>query len=144
MTQISIERLDEMFLRANLSREQLHDAYRALGGKLFRNYQFRKMWKPERPSLFQCYITSELIYWYTLAAEASSLSVCTTHIPSQPGVVHWFLVHRQKGIIDCTADQFDNYSEIDYTNSRKTFFLQSACVGPSSRAKLLAQQMGFV
>jgi len=141
MTQITQDRLEEMFRRANLNRERLHDAYRALGGKLLRNPTFRRQWSPERPSLFQCYVTSELIYWYTLSNETSSLSVCTTHIPSQPGVVHWFLTHRYKGIIDCTADQFDNYAEIDYTHSRKTFFLQTGCVGPSSRAKLLADQM---
>jgi hypothetical protein len=138
---ISNEKLDEMFLAVGVSRDNLHSCLRTMGTEYLFNQQMKDMWKPEFPSINYCYTVCEYVYWYVCGA-TTEWDIRTTDIPSTPGIKHWFLRRQDGMIIDLTADQFDNYAEMNYNDSRRSGFIQSGCIGPSKRARILATMMG--
>jgi len=133
------------------TKERLHRILTFWGPSRLKGKRMKEMWKPERPTINYCYVVTEYAYWsfhnYGFPAKCwdrnPRFSVHTTKIPSLPGITHWFLREISTGgVIDLTADQFENWEEIDYDNSRKTFFLQTGCKGPSFRALDLMYDMG--
>lgn len=144
MPRISDSELNEMFGRANVNKDMLRDSLRKMGTKYLKNERMRKMWNPSIPTINYCYVVSEFVYWYALKDKQSRLLVMTTKIPSKPGITHWFLQYKRGNLIDLTADQFENWEEIDYADgASKRFFLQTGHTGPSKRAKILAELMGY-
>lgn len=139
---ISPAKLDEMFALAGVSKDALHSSLRTMGAKHLKTKRMRDMWKEEVPTINYCYVVCDFVYWYVLW-NAGSWKVFTCKIPSLPGITHWFIKDSLGHVIDLTADQFDNHSEIEYNSGCRTVLLQSGCVGPSRRGKLLAKLMGY-
>ena len=137
---ISNEKLDDMFQAVGVSKDNLHSCLRTMGTEYLFNQQMKDMWKPEFPSINYCYTVCEYVYWYVCKA-TTEWDIRTTDIPSTPGIKHWFLRRQDGMIIDLTADQFDNYAEMNYNDSRRSGFIQSGCIGPSKRARILATMM---
>lgn len=140
---ISSLKLDEMFSRAGVSKELFHNSLKTMGVAHIKGSRMKAMWKEDRPTINYCYVACEFAYWYACRDNRSSWKVYTCNIPSLPGIKHWFMKNSLGEVIDLTADQFDNHAEIDYNNSRRSGFIQSGCIGPSRRARLLASLMGY-
>jgi hypothetical protein len=138
---ISNEKLDKMFSSVGVGKDELHTCLRTMGTDYLLNQQMKDMWKPEFPTINYCYTVCEYLYWYVCGA-TTEWDIRTTDIPSTPGIKHWFLRRTDGRVIDLTADQFDNYDEINYNDSKRSGFIQSGCIGPSKRARILATLMG--
>ena len=139
---ISNEKLDDMFHAVGVSKDNLHSCLRTMGTDHLFDQRMKDMWKPEFPSINYCYTVCEFTYWYICQA-TTEWDIRTTDIPSAPGIKHWFLKRQDGMIVDLTADQFDNHEEINYNDSKRSGFIQSGCIGPSKRARILASLMGY-
>jgi hypothetical protein len=133
--------LDEMFAIAGVSKDKLHSCLRIMGKEHLHDQRMKDMWKYEFPTINYCYTVCEYVYWYVFSA-GSEWDIRTTNILSAPRIKHWFLRRIDGQVVDLTADQFDDHSEINYNDSRRSGFLQSGCTGPSKRARILATLMG--
>lgn len=145
MQRIDSQKLERMFEVAGFSDprteiNRLHSSLLKMGKTYLKNKRMKDMWTPEYPTTNYCYVVSEYYYWNVLIFKSDDIRVKSTKIPSQPGITHWFLTINEK-VFDPTADQFSDYSEIDYDNSVNRFFLQAGFYGPSERAKILAEHM---
>lgn len=141
---IESEKLEDMFLWAKVNRSKLYDVIRNNVDSLFTDKGMRAQWTHDNPVKNCCYVVTEFAYWYPLILDRDFLEVRITTVPNLPNFKHWFLRHSISGkIIDLTAEQFDNYEEINYDDSVRRFFVPSHIPGPSKRAKLLAQEMGY-
>lgn len=125
------------FDRINLSKHYLDNALRLMGKENLKNKRMRDLWTPDYPSTCYCYNVSEFAYWYCIGPHKCSPMV--VYVPSLD-MNHWFL--DMGGVrIDLTADQFANYSDVDYTKARGKGFLPIKGGGPSRRTRLLARYM---
>ena len=139
---ISNEKLDEMFDAVGVWKPKLHACLRTMGTEHLFDQRMKDMWKPEFPTINYCYTVCEFVYWYVCQG-TTAWDIRTTDIPSTPGIKHWFLRRQDGMIVDLTADQFDNHEEINYNDSKRSGFIQSGCIGPSKRARILASLMGY-
>jgi hypothetical protein len=137
---ISDEELDNMFRVAGVTRSAMYDALRTMGAKAIKP-AFRSGWSEPNPTRGACYFVSEFAYFYL---SPKGTVPCSLVIPGDPGL-HRFLRYPTGTIIDLTAEQFPDYALIRslYPNAKTSYFLQTACTGPSKRARTLAGLLGF-
>lgn len=101
--------------------------------------EYRHRWSWDNPTAAYCYVVSEMVYWYKAPKGTTPYKLI---IPNDPAL-HRFLIYPTNDIIDLTAEQFDNYEDVCYVKAKKSMFLQTGCTGPSKRAKVLAEYMGY-
>lgn len=137
---VNLKVLNEMFVTAGLSKDSLHGALRKMGPKALKP-MFRSGWSEEFPTWCTCYFVSEFAYFYLAPKGTTPYSV---KVPGDPGT-HRFLMWPNGFIVDLTCDQFPDYELVKsvYPNAKHTMFMQTACKGPSKRAKDLAQLLGI-
>ncbi len=131
-------KLDSMFKIAGISKEKLHDSLRTMGTKQLKK-EMRHEWSPDNPTRCFCYVVSEFLYWYISPYSSDPFSLS---IEGDPWI-HRFLRWPDKTVVDLTADQFDNYELVDYNLGTRRMFLQTGGKGPSKRARILAELMGY-
>lgn len=139
--------LDFMFKVAGVDKEKLHAALRTMGTKHIKGpKEIKDQWSPENPTFFYCYVVSEMLYWYVAPKGTIPMAV---KVPGDPGL-HRFLQWPGEDsngkflqIIDLTCDQFSDINKVDYSKAKKCMFLQTGCKGPSKRARILAELMGY-
>lgn len=132
--------LDEMFLKAGLSKDALYNALRKMGPKALKP-AFRDGWSEALPVWCTCYFVSEFAYFY-LAPKGTTPYSCK--VPGDPGT-HRFLMWPDGLIVDLTCEQFPDYELVKsvYPNAKVTMFMQTGCKGPSQRARELAGHLGI-
>lgn len=146
MLLLDLPTCNDVCLAAGVVQVKLHDALRKMGKKYLKP-KYRDAWSPDRPTKNYCYVVTEFVYWYSAKQYRGKLHVYHTKSPDDPSITHWFCTYRHyhgfEYVYDLTADQFDNWTPDIYTNARRGFFIQSGCIGPSNRAKVLAELMGY-
>lgn len=129
-----------MFAQAGVNRERLLDALRQMGKKHLKKKSFKDIWSEKNPTRNYCYVVSEFVYYYLAPNGTVPYALV---VPGDEGL-HRFLKYPEDydpHIIDLTCDQFSDYSLIDYSKAKVCYFLQTACTGPSKRARILAELM---
>lgn len=89
-----------------------------------------------------CYAATEALFYMVGGKEAGWVPHCLSHAnwPEElaEGETHWFLKHKEKGIIaDPTQDQFEGV-EIPYERGRGNGFLTKE---PSHRARVIMERV---
>lgn len=135
---VDVSVLNGMFDFAGIDKEKLYDALRKMGTKQLKK-EMRAEWKETNPTRCFCYVVSEFVYWYVAPVGTKA---CSVSIKDDPWI-HRYLRWPDGTVVDLTAEQFDNYENVNYENGRNRMFLQTGCKGPSKRARLLAELMGF-
>lgn len=137
---VSLFVLDEMFQAAGITKDALYTALRTMGPKALKP-AFRNGWSEEFPVWCTCYFCAEMVYWYLAPKGTTPYSV---KVPGDPGL-HRFLMWPGGRIVDLTAEQFPDYELVKsaYPNAKVTMFMQTACKGPSKRARDLAELLGI-
>jgi hypothetical protein len=135
---IDPERLNSMFQFAGIDKTKLYDALRTMGIKQLKK-EMREGWSPDNPTRCFCYVVSEFVYWYVAPNGSIPYSV---GVPGDPWI-HRYLRWPDGTVVDLTAEQFDNHELVDYNLGKRRMFLQTGCKGPSKRARMLAELMGY-
>lgn len=135
---VSQDKLNKMFEIAGISKESLYGALRTMGVKNLKSFM-RPGWTEDNPSWGYCYVVSEMVYWY---ASPEATKPYSMKVPGDPGT-HRFLRWPDGEIIDLTCEQFPDYSLVDYSTAKISYFMQTGCKGPSKRAKDLASLLGL-
>lgn len=115
-----------------INRQKLHDALRQMGRKYLKPL-YKDRWTPKRPTIGYCYVVAEVVYHY-LAPKGSRPYVMKIGENEK----HWFIKTSEGGVIDLTADQFDE--PIDYTQGKSQNFQTKEI---SKRGKMLADLLGL-
>lgn len=134
------EKLQDMYAKVGIKKEDLHNALRKMGKKHLKGKLFKDKWTPNNPTKNYCYVVAEFVYFY-LSPE-NSVPYKLKGIPGDDGI-HRFIKFPDGEIIDLAVEQFDNYEVINYELAQKSYFLQTGCTGPSKRTRLLAELMGY-
>ncbi len=129
--------LYSMFQVASVDKDQMYAALRIMGKKELKP-AFRQNWSENNPTYCYCYVIAEWVYYYSSPYSTIPYKL---QVPNDPGL-HRFLRWPTGIVIDLSADQFDNYEEVDYTKGKVCYFMQSGGKGPSRRARMLANLMG--
>lgn len=130
--------LNSMFDKAGIDKSALYKALIVMGPKHLKTKQMRENWSEDNPTYCYCYVVSEMVYWYA-PIETKPFSV---KVIGDLGT-HKFLKTENGDIIDLTAEQFPDYEDVDYQIAKHSPFMQTGKKGPSKRAKILADLMGF-
>ena len=128
-----------MFTKSGVNKARLYDSLRTMGRKHLKTKEMRDAWSEDNPTYCYCYVVSEMAYWYVAPKGTIPMAM---KVPGDPGT-HRFLVYPDGFIVDLTAEQFPNYEDVIYENGKRSMFMQTGCVGPSKRAKMLATLMGY-
>jgi len=127
-------------------------------GKELLHPKYRNQFDPSNPTKNHCYVVSEWVYWYRLkeyhlrieevnGKKYPRVQSWCIKSPDDPFINHWFVTYRHyhgfEYVADLTVNQFDNFDKLDYSKAKPRMFLQTACTGPSKRAKRLAELMGY-
>jgi len=135
---INPSRLNTMFKFAGVDKTKLYTALRTMGKKHLKK-EMRDGWTEENPTRCYCYVVSEFVYWYVSPPGTIPYSL---NIVDDPWI-HRYLRWPDGTVVDLTAEQFDNYQNLDYNGGKRRMFLQTGCKGPSKRARMLAELMGY-
>jgi hypothetical protein len=136
MTRIPLEASQAMFDRAGIDRDKLHGVLRSLA-KGHLKAAFRKTWVPENPTRFFCYVVSEYVLNFVAPPGSTAWSLV---IPGDEAK-HYFIRWPDGTIVDLTAEQFDDFSLVDYSKGKKSHFMYPS---PSRRAREVHEAMGPV
>ena len=131
---ISLEASLAMFEVAGVDRDQLHAVLRSLA-KGHLKAALRKHWVPENPTRFFCYAVSEYV-WTFLAPPGTHAYSLT--IPGED-LKHYFLRWPDGSVVDLTAEQFEDFSLVDYSCGKTARFMYPS---PSRRAREIHAAMG--
>ena len=96
----------------------------------------KEEWSIDNPTRNYCYVVSEFIYRYLAPKGTKHYSI---KIDGED-ITHHFLRWEDGTIIDLTAEQFDDYSKLDYSKSYPSGFIGK---GVSKRTQQFAKLMGF-
>ena len=129
----------EMFDHTGVDHDRLTQSLIKMGTKCLKTKEMKEMWSEDNPTCNYCYVIAEFTYWYVAPKGTKPYSL---EVPSY-GSLHRFLKFPDEKIIDLAVEQFYDMSEIDYTKARHRPFMQTGGKGPSKRAKMLAELMGY-
>ena len=93
-------------------------------------------WCKENPTRNYCYVVSEFLYKYVAQKGVKHLSLRV----DGEDVPHHFLKWTDGTIIDLTAEQFEDFSKVDYSKSYPSGFIGK---GVSKRTQEFARLMGY-
>jgi len=130
---IQEKKLEKMFILAGIKKENLYNALRQMYPEYLKP-DLRKDWSEDNPTRNFCYVVSEFLKCFVLV-NSSPYSLI---VPGD-NYKHYFVVDNGN-IIDLTAEQFLDYSIIEYQEAKKSHFMNPS---PSKRAKKLAKLMKY-
>ena len=136
---VPIDFLDSMFEFSGVSKDGLYSSLIQMGKKHLKTKAMKDIWTPENPTQNYCYVVAEFVYWYVAPYDSTAWALT---VPSY-NTLHRFVKWPDGTIVDLSCEQFYDWSEIDYSKAKRRMFLQTGCKGPSKRARLLAELMGY-
>ena len=139
MARVGKTKFMKMFDRAGISRGELLTALRTMGKKHINGKVLKEQWSEKNPTRNYCYVVSEFLHWYVAPVGSQAYSVEV----EGDDAVHVFMRWPKEQLVDLTCDQFPDISKVIYDNAKKKSFMQSGGPGPSKRAKILAEHLGF-
>lgn len=131
------------FDRVSFSQAQLHDALRVMCPSALKAYDsattkvMRESWSRNNPTRFCCYFVSEMCYWFAAPVGSRAMSLA---VPND-ATLHRYVEWPDGRIVDLTCDQFE--ITLDYSQAKARMFMQTGGVGPSKRARSLANLLGY-
>ena len=139
MNRVPVEFLDGMFEFSGVSKSNLYQSLRMMGKKHLKTKAMKEIWTPDNPTQNYCYVVAEFVYWYVAPYDSTAWALT---VPSYD-TLHRFVKWPDGTIVDLSCEQFYDWSEIDYNLAKRRMFLQTGCRGPSKRARILAEMMGY-
>ena len=139
MAKIRKSKLKKMFVLAGLSRTKLKEALRTMGTTHIKGKVLKEQWSEKNPTRNYCYVVSEFLFWYVAPDGSVAYSVAV----EGDDAVHVFMRWPDETLVDLTCDQFSDMDDIHYKAEKRKTFMQSGGAGPSKRARILAELMGF-
>lgn len=132
---IKTEVLDAMFKMAKVDKAAMYAALIEMGPKELKA-PLRKDWSPENPTRNFCYVIAE----FTLHFGAPSGSKAQSLVIPGDVAKHYYVLTPFGNVLDLAAEQFPDYSVVDYTAAKKANFMFPS---PSRRSRRLAELMGY-
>ena len=136
MSKIKTELVDEMFNRVGIDRNNFYECLRELGEDGLKTNQMKEEWSEDNPTRNYCYVVSEFLYNYITPKGTKHLSLRL----EGEDYTHHYLELEDGTIIDLTAEQFDDYSIVDYSKGYSSGFIGK---NVSKRTKMFAELMGY-
>ncbi len=130
---ISPEESNKMFEKAGIKKDVLYHALRRLGRRNLKP-KLRKDWSDKNPTKNYCYVVTEFLIEHI--APAGSKPFCLK-IPGYDAN-HWFAKWPDDEIVDLTAEQFDDYENIDYSKGKRQCMQKTKGL-PSKRTQILKE-----
>ena len=128
--------VDRMFRKVGIDKKKFYESLISMGVDGLKTKQMREEWSIDNPTRNYCYVVSEFIYRYLAPKGTKHYSI---KIDGED-ITHHFLRWEDGTIIDLTAEQFDDYSKLDYSKSYPSGFIGK---GVSKRTQQFAKLMGF-
>lgn len=118
------------------TKSELYKALRTMGPKLLRK-DLQDDWTYENPTRNYCYVIAEFVYWYLAPKGSTAMEL---KLPGETAP-HRFVKDPDGAIIDLARWQFD--FKLPYSRAKAKMFMQTGGIGPSNRAQILAETLGF-
>jgi len=129
---IGVEDSQRMFSLAGVRRDVLLEVLREMG-PVYLKGTLKREWSLENPTRNFCYVVSEWLVNFILPSAKAFRVV----IPGD-SAKHYFVRLLPTGtIIDLTAEQFEDYSKVEYPAATRATFMYPS---PSKRARVLAER----
>lgn len=128
--------VDRMFRKVGLEKNRFYQSLIEMGQNGLKTKKMREEWSIENPTKNYCYVVSEFIYKYVAPKGVKHLSLKV----EGEDITHHFLKWTDGSIVDLTAEQFDDYSKVDYSKSYNSGFIGK---GVSKRTQEFAHLMGY-
>ena len=125
-----------LFKKLGIDKDKFYQALRTMGKDGLKTKKMRDEWSEDNPTRNYCYMVSEFIYKYIAPKGVKHLMLKV----KGEDATHHFLKWVDGTIVDLTAEQFSDYSKIDYSKSYTSGFIGK---GVSKRTREFAQLMGF-
>jgi len=128
--------VDRMFKKVGVDKEIFYKALKTMGRDGLKTEKMKEEWSEDNPTKNYCYNVSE--YIYKVVGKGKDIKHLSVKVEGED-VPHHFIKWDDGTIIDLTAEQFDDYSKIDYSKSYLSGFVGK---GISKRTKEFTRLMG--
>ena len=136
---LELKRLMEKgFKKVGINKKRFFQALRTMGKDGLKTKAMKEEWESKNPTRNYCYIVSEFIYKYVAPKGVKHLSLKV----EGEDATHHFLKWLDGTIIDLTAEQFDDFSKVDYSKAYGSNFIYTE-MGVSKRTQRFAELMGY-
>jgi len=125
-----------MFRKVGIDKEKFYQSLIEMGKGGLKTKKMKDEWCKENPTRNYCYVVSEFLYKYVAQKGVKHLSLRV----DGEDVPHHFLKWTDGTIIDLTAEQFEDFSKVDYSKSYPSGFIGK---GVSKRTQEFARLMGY-
>jgi len=133
---VSSDSVDKMFNKAGIDKTKLYKCLITMGRAGLKTKKMKEEWSKENPTRNYCYTVSEFIYKYVAPKGVKHYSVKV----EGEDLSHHYLKWTDGSIVDLTAEQFSDYSKVDYSKGYSSGFIGK---GVSKRTKEFARLMGY-
>ncbi len=123
----------KMFKRSGVSRAKLFKALTEMA-PIHLKGALKKQWSSDNPTRNFCYVVTEWLKVYVAPEGSTAYSVPIDGDLEK----HYFMRWPNGGVVDLTAEQFEDYSKVDYTKGKK---VNSFMFSPTKRVKALQELM---
>ena len=113
-----------------------YDSLILMGKDGLKTKKMKDEWSKNNPTRNYCYVVSEFLYKYIAPQGVKHFSIKI----DEEDYTHHYLKWDDGTIIDLTAEQFEDYSKIDYSKSYTSGFIGK---GVSKRTQQFAELMGY-
>lgn len=138
MSKISSERSQEMFDLAGVDRDAFMRAMVRMGPSNLKTAQMRREYDESNPTRNYCYVVAEWVKYFVFDPKEKTVTAWKLEVEGYDTFHNFIRVGQPYGkieIIDLSAEQFPDYSKVDYDKATRTTFMMA----PSKRARLLDQ-----
>lgn len=128
--------VDRMFRKVGIDKNKFYDSLILMGKDGLKTKKMKDEWSKNNPTRNYCYVVSEFLYKYIAPQGVKHFSIKI----DEEDYTHHYLKWDDGTIIDLTAEQFEDYSKIDYSKSYTSGFIGK---GVSKRTQQFAELMGY-
>lgn len=136
MNKIALETSLRMFEHANVDRERMLAALRQMGAKHLKTKQMRDEYDPDNPTRNYCHVIAHFVWCYFAPPGSTSWALAVPDYDTWHRFVRW----PDGTLVDLAAEQFPDYSLVEYENAKPMGF---RAPNPDTRAQLLAKYYGI-
>lgn len=133
---IDTRKVDRMFRKVGIDKNKFYESLITMGTDGLKTKQMKEDWSVDNPTKNNCYMVSEFIYKYLSPSGTKHLSIKV----EGDTLPHHYLKWDDGTIIDLTAEQYEDYSKLDYSKGYSSGFIGK---GVSKRTKKFGDLMGY-
>lgn len=128
--------VDRMFRKVGIDKNKFYKSLISMGKGGLKTERMKEEWNESNPTRNYCYVVSEFLYKYVAPKGVKHYSIKI----DEEDYTHHFLKWDDGTIVDLTAEQFEDYSKVDYSKSYNSGFIGK---GVSKRTQEFADLMGY-